>query len=366
MADAAASESGSLLHDLLSDVIPYPIFRILAGFSNLIYRLLGTANDPTSWSSTLLPPLITFFLAYFALVTAYRTMRNMIALAWFGIKWGAIIGGLIAVWAWWTENTDAVSSTGVNPNRGFLDQLSTLGPLFNTLYSQIPDLGASSHGTSQRRGRRQQSSPYSRRRTRYGRRDGSYDIDSDIDDATTADLLDAGYEAFSEFFTSSSRPPQGGLDFAALLNRVIVEGRRQGIDALGALRAAGQVQDQLARFQTDPAAWFDSVRDRFQTSYAAAAPGHGHGHGHGIDAELHDDDDFPSGLDSDTGSAYNTRSRTRARQRQQQRQSQPQLQRTTHSDRDADPWWWSGLATGASYFFKQEPQPHSDSRSRSS
>ena len=121
MADAAA-DTGGLLHDLLSDIIPYPIFRILAGFSNLIYHLLGTANDPTSWSSTLLPPLITFFLAYFALVTAYRTMRSMLSLAWWGIKWGAIIGGLIAIWAWWTENTAAVGSTGVNPHRGFFDQ----------------------------------------------------------------------------------------------------------------------------------------------------------------------------------------------------------------------------------------------------
>ena len=74
-------------------------------------------------SSTLLPPLITFFLAYFALVTAYRTVRSMISLAWFGIKWGAIIGALIAIWAWWTDNTDAINSTGTVPGRGgFLNQ----------------------------------------------------------------------------------------------------------------------------------------------------------------------------------------------------------------------------------------------------
>lgn len=121
MADAA-SNAGSLLHDLLSDVVPYPVFRVLAGFSNLIYTLLGTANDPTSWSSTLLPPLITFCLAYFAFVTAYRTVKSMLSLAWFGIKWGAILGGLIAIWAWWTENTGAVNSTGIAPSRGIFDQ----------------------------------------------------------------------------------------------------------------------------------------------------------------------------------------------------------------------------------------------------
>ena len=128
MADAA-EQTGGLIHDLLSEVIPYPIFRILAGFSNLIYHLLGTANNPASWTSTLLPPLITFFLAYFALVTAYRTVRSMLSLAWFGIKWGAIIGGLIAIWAWWTDNTDAINSTGTVPGRtGFFGQRKYFSP----------------------------------------------------------------------------------------------------------------------------------------------------------------------------------------------------------------------------------------------
>ncbi len=118
-----AGEAHGLLHNLLSEVVPYPVFQVLAGFSNLIYRLLGSSNDPSSWTSTLLPPLITFFLAYFALVTAYRTVRSMISLAWFGIKWGAIIGALIAIWAWWTDNTDAINSTGTVPGRGgFLNQ----------------------------------------------------------------------------------------------------------------------------------------------------------------------------------------------------------------------------------------------------
>ena len=123
MADAT-QQASNLIHDLLSDIIPYPVFRVFAGFSNLIYSLLGIANNPASWTSTLLPPLITFFLAYFALVTAYRTVRSMLSLAWFGIKWGAIIGGLIAIWAWWTDNTDAINSTGTVPGRagGFFGQ----------------------------------------------------------------------------------------------------------------------------------------------------------------------------------------------------------------------------------------------------
>lgn len=117
---ATAQDAQNLIHNFLSEIVPYPVFRVLAGFSNLIYSLLGSANNPASWSSTLLPPLITFFLAYFALVTAYRTVRSMLSVAWFGIKWGAIIGALIAIWAWWTDNTDAINSTGTVPGRGGL------------------------------------------------------------------------------------------------------------------------------------------------------------------------------------------------------------------------------------------------------
>lgn len=122
MADHA--QISDAVHDLLSNMIPYPIFRILAGFSNLIYHLIGSSNDPTSWTSTLLPPLVTFFLAYFALVIAYRTVRSMVALVWWGVKWGAIIGALIAVWAWWTENGDAINSVGQAPPSGLIDQLA--------------------------------------------------------------------------------------------------------------------------------------------------------------------------------------------------------------------------------------------------
>lgn len=121
MADTEAASSA--LHNLLSDLIPYPVFRILASFSNLLYRLfLNTSNDPSSLTSTLLPPLITLGLAYVALLMAYRTVRSMLSLAWFGIKWGAIIGGLIAVWAWYTDNADAVNSMGRAQNGGFMGQ----------------------------------------------------------------------------------------------------------------------------------------------------------------------------------------------------------------------------------------------------
>lgn len=103
-------------HDVLSNLIPPPLFRILAGFSNLIYRLvLGASNDPTSWTSTLLPPLIALVFAYVSLLIAYRTIRSTVLLVWWGIKWGAIIGVGIALWAWWTGQEDAIRSVGQPP-----------------------------------------------------------------------------------------------------------------------------------------------------------------------------------------------------------------------------------------------------------
>nr|CDI55522.1 putative protein [Melanopsichium pennsylvanicum 4] len=273
MADAA-QQTANLAHDLLSEIIPYPVFRILAGFSNLIYSLLGTANNPASWSSTLLPPLITFFLAYFALVTAYRTVRSMLSLAWFGIKWGAIIGGLIAIWAWWTGNMDAINSTGIAPDTGGLfGQLNSLGPLMNSLYANFPDLYAP--GSTRSRSNNRQRASSSRRRTRSSMRGNqhSYSFDSkDSDDYLPGDL-GSGFGAFADMFGSSSSSASssfsnnnnynnnelgaGGVDFASLLRTLVTEGQRQGIDALSALRAAGKVQDELRRFQDNPGAWFE-------------------------------------------------------------------------------------------------------------
>ncbi|GAC95896.1 hypothetical protein PHSY_003474 [Pseudozyma hubeiensis SY62] len=320
MADAAQDASG-LLHDLLSSVIPDPVFRVLAGFSNLIYTLLGSANNPASWSSTLLPPLITFFLAYFALLTAYRTVRSMLSLAWFGIKWGAIIGGLIAIWAWWTDNTDAINSTGTVPGRGgFFGQLNSLGPLMNTLYTQLPDLTTSGGSSASARNarRRQQRSSSTRRRTRANKRAFSFDANDDL-----ADDLGAGYSAFADMFgrSSDTEPSDGGVDFGSLLRTVVTEGQRQGIDALSALRATGKVQDELRRFQQDPSGWFQGVGDRFRTT---------------------------AGVEE--GTAYNTRSRTRQQQQQRRRRRGDSNANANQGDS-----WWGNVASGVNDFFKRDP-----------
>ncbi|CAO1629156.1 unnamed protein product [Jaminaea pallidilutea] len=103
-------------HDLLTAWIPTPVFAILAGFSNLIYRLvLGVSNDPSSWTSTLLPPIIAILIAYLALLLAWRTLRNAVLLVFWALKWGTIIAIGIAIWAWWTGESGAVQSVGRTP-----------------------------------------------------------------------------------------------------------------------------------------------------------------------------------------------------------------------------------------------------------
>ncbi|EPQ30731.1 uncharacterized protein PFL1_01632 [Pseudozyma flocculosa PF-1] len=292
MTDVDADIPG-FVHDLLSSVIPYPVFRILAGFSNLIYSLLGSSNNPASWTSTLLPPLLTFFLAYTALVIAYRTVRNAISLAWWGIKWGAIIGGLIAVWAWWTDNTGAINSVGQAPPSGIFDQIGRLNsfmsnPAVSALYSQLSSNTGGSAGSGSRA---RQSSPYSSRerkpfdQTRRRNRRNAGSSGGGIDDFLPADL-GGGLDAFSDLLgrarnndglddNHNNNPGGGGgVDFAGLLGSMIAAGQQQGIDAASALRAASRVQDEVRRFQENPAAWLASIGSSFRAD-GGVGPGSG-------------------------------------------------------------------------------------------
>ncbi|KDN43103.1 hypothetical protein K437DRAFT_154960 [Tilletiaria anomala UBC 951] len=108
-----------LVHQLLDAFIPRPVFYILARFSNLIYRLFfGLYNDPTSWKSTLLPPLIALLAGYLALLTVYRTVQSTARLVWWSVKWGVILGAVFGGYAWWTSEAGTINSTG-QPSSGF-------------------------------------------------------------------------------------------------------------------------------------------------------------------------------------------------------------------------------------------------------
>lgn len=201
--------------------------------------------------------------------------------------------------------------------------MNSLGPLMNTLYTQLPNLAGLGSSTS---------SPGAHRRARSRRRGNQRAFSLDPTAADLPDDLGAGFSAFADLFgRSDHEDSNGGVDFSSLLRTLVTEGQRQGIDALSALRAAGTVQDELRRFQQDPSAWFEGVSERFRAPAA--------------------------GLDE----GYNTRSRTRSRQ-----QAAPRGRARPHADPNAyqPDSWWSNMAAGVNDFLKREPDQHSDGSTR--
>ncbi|KAE8212738.1 hypothetical protein CF327_g3645 [Tilletia walkeri] len=97
------------IESLLETLIPAPIIDVLSALGRFVYAIVFSRNiDPESWTATLVPPLISLLLAYASLVVAYRTVRNTFSLALFGVKYGALIGALIAIYSWWSGEADGV------------------------------------------------------------------------------------------------------------------------------------------------------------------------------------------------------------------------------------------------------------------
>src|SRR5882762_10277449 len=94
----------------LSSVLPPPLYSFLltllahslALFTSLIslgYTLLS--SRPWEWDAqTVIPPLITFLAAYLALVSLYRTTSWMFHIGVWVMKWGTIVGALVAGAGW--------------------------------------------------------------------------------------------------------------------------------------------------------------------------------------------------------------------------------------------------------------------------
>ncbi|KAH7915207.1 hypothetical protein BJ138DRAFT_1142257 [Hygrophoropsis aurantiaca] len=104
------------LLDYLADQLPPPLYTFLLKFLSsalavvtalvsVVASLIST--NPSEWNvQTILPPLITFFAAYLALVSLYRTTSWMIRTSLWFIKWGTIFGALTAGAGWYmgTQN----------------------------------------------------------------------------------------------------------------------------------------------------------------------------------------------------------------------------------------------------------------------
>jgi hypothetical protein len=121
----------------LADTLPPPLYNfilnflshclaLLYGFSSLLASLLS--KSPSEWDvQTLLPPLISLLAAYLALASIYRTTTWMIRTTFCLMKWGIILGVLVAGMCWYI----GVTQTGGGVN-GLLSHLGhTALEMFN-------------------------------------------------------------------------------------------------------------------------------------------------------------------------------------------------------------------------------------------
>ncbi|KAG5352210.1 hypothetical protein J132_09927 [Termitomyces sp. J132] len=102
----------------LSDTLPPPLYSFaINALSHILALCSATVNlisflisrNPLEWDlQTLLPPLITLFAAYFALLSFYRTTTWMLRTSLFFIKWGTLFGILIAGTAWFMGNESSL------------------------------------------------------------------------------------------------------------------------------------------------------------------------------------------------------------------------------------------------------------------
>jgi len=99
---------------LLETILPQPIVEIIVAVGRFVYAVLFSRSlDPDSWTAALIAPLVTLLLAYASLVVAFRTVRNTFQLAWFGVKYGALIGAVIAIYSWYVGDADGRGLGGV-------------------------------------------------------------------------------------------------------------------------------------------------------------------------------------------------------------------------------------------------------------
>ncbi|KAG7090875.1 hypothetical protein E1B28_009956 [Marasmius oreades] len=98
------------LLDYISESLPGPVYSFIVAFASrclavisALLTLFGAIlqTHPSEWSAqTLLPPLIAFLAAYFALVSLYRTTSWMLRTSIWFIKWGTILGIFVGGAGW--------------------------------------------------------------------------------------------------------------------------------------------------------------------------------------------------------------------------------------------------------------------------
>ncbi|KAG6866623.1 hypothetical protein C0991_000733 [Blastosporella zonata] len=106
MADMNIPDVFNPILSYLADILPPPVYSIIM---NVLSHLLAICSlffnfiisriprNPLEWDAqTILPPLITLLLAYFAVVSFYRTTTWMLRTTIFFAKWGTVFAILMA------------------------------------------------------------------------------------------------------------------------------------------------------------------------------------------------------------------------------------------------------------------------------
>jgi hypothetical protein len=124
----------------LEDTLPSPVYSFFINFLSHALALLTAlfslvtsliSTNPSTWDAQkILPPLISIFAAYLALLSLYRTTSWMFRTTIFFIKWGAILGVLIAGAGWFIGNANG-------NDLGNYGVISTIGGfVLDTMFSQ--------------------------------------------------------------------------------------------------------------------------------------------------------------------------------------------------------------------------------------
>ncbi|KAJ7124932.1 hypothetical protein C8R44DRAFT_619175 [Mycena epipterygia] len=116
----------------LSDSLPAPIYSFLItllshllALCTALYALFLSllATHPLQWDAqTVLPPLIALLTSYLAIVSLYRTTSWMFRTSLWFMKWGTIVGGIVAAssWLFLQQDGNALAGRGIAAGVGSL------------------------------------------------------------------------------------------------------------------------------------------------------------------------------------------------------------------------------------------------------
>ncbi|KAG1753001.1 hypothetical protein EDB19DRAFT_2035551 [Suillus lakei] len=194
----------------LAEQLPPPLYSFLLSFLShslalftalisLISSLI--ASKPWQWDAqTIIPPLISFFAAYLALVSLYRTTSWMVRTSIWFIKWGTILGALTAGLGWYMGQNAGVGNTSIVSSLG-----GFIWDMLNGQAQSTPDPQRSSRTSKSRTQRKSNDRPRSwesfekHKQWQYQERDGNQEendaqkIISNIAKAANRLLVEGGW-----------------------------------------------------------------------------------------------------------------------------------------------------------------------------